>query len=126
MIRYDPARPFLPWMRTILRHLCLKYLICEERRPLAVSLMAVVEPATPRPGDQPDQAVDELDLRYRVARHLERLPETQRQAVVMVDLEEMTHDETASALGVTPESLRVILHRGRRALAERLDKEDAS
>jgi len=126
MTRYDSTRPFLPWLRTILRNCCLQFLAQERRRPEPVSLVTVGDPMSTRPSDQTDQALCEHDLRRRVARHLTRLPESQRQAVVMVDLEDTPQDETARVLGVTPDSLRVILHRGRRALAERLDKEDAS
>jgi len=123
--RYDPARPFIPWLRTILRNRCLQYLQREARRPEPVPLAAVGDQASDRLSDRPDRGIDEADLRQRLARQLSALPDTQREAVVMVDLEQQGHAETAAVLEVTPASLRVILHRARRALAERMLREDS-
>lgn len=124
--RYDASRPFAPWVRTILRNLCLKFLAGQRRQPQAVPLAAVGDPTTQRPDDQADQAVREHDLRCRVARALESLTESQRLAVTMVDLEDQPQAEVAEVLGLTRDSLRVILHRGRSAVARHLEKEDAS
>ncbi len=122
--RYDPRRPFLPWLRTILRNCCLQTLARQQRRPELIPLASVAEPPTNRPADQADQAAQDRRPAAAVARHLAALPETQRQAVAMIDIEQRGHAEVAEALGVAPESLRVILHRGRRALASRLSEED--
>jgi RNA polymerase sigma-70 factor (ECF subfamily) len=124
--RYDPARPFLPWIRTILRHRCLNHLARLAARPVPVALAVVGDPASERPADQTDHATQLADLRRRLARHLTALPASQREALVMVDLEEQSHAEAAAALAVTPASLRVILHRARRALAERLQREETT
>jgi len=124
--RFDARRPFLPWVRTILRHCCLQYLAAQARRPEPVPLAALGDPATEKASDQPDIMTDRADLRRRLARHLAGLPDTQRQAVVMIDLEQLDHAEAALALDLTPASLRVILHRGRRALARRMELEETS
>jgi len=123
---YDPRRPFLPWVQTILRNLCLQHLEREARRPVAVPLGVIAEPPTSRPGEDPDRQVAAADLRRALARHLVDLGESQRRALVMVDLEQRDREEVARELGLTPASLRVILCRARRAVAGRLVREELS
>lgn len=64
---------------------------------------------------------DELPIERRETREFVRncialLPESYRVAVVLRDIEDMTIDEAAAAIGVTPNALKVRLHRGRQAL----------
>lgn len=121
---YEPARPFLPWIGTILRRLCWQHLARAAREPGSRSLTAADEAATARPGDDPERATGDADLRRRLFRHLAALPATQRMAVVLVDLEQRDRREVAGQLDLTPASLRVILCRARRTLAVRLLAEE--
>lgn len=121
---YDPCHPFLPWIRTILRHLCWQQLAREARSPALMPLSGAPDPATNRPADDPEHEVRAADLRRRLARNLSDLADSQRQALIMVDLEQRDRAEVAQQLNLTPASLRVVLCRARRALAERLHAEE--
>lgn len=66
-------------------------------------------PDTPQPTS--DSAV-----RDRIVRALERLPRRQREAFVLVHLEQFTVKETASLLGVSLGTIKVHLHRALKAL----------
>jgi RNA polymerase sigma-70 factor (ECF subfamily) len=53
---------------------------------------------------------------------VEELPESYREAVVLCDLEEMTYEEAAAAVGCPVGTIRSRLHRGRAILTEKLSE----
>ena len=50
-----------------------------------------------------------------------RLPESYRQVLTLRDIEELTTEEVAEILGMTPNAVKIRLHRGRQALRTLLD-----
>jgi RNA polymerase sigma-70 factor (ECF subfamily) len=56
-----------------------------------------------------------------VERALERLPELERMAVLLTDVEGLEREDCCSALDVTATHLRVLLHRGRNRLRRMLE-----
>jgi RNA polymerase sigma-70 factor, ECF subfamily len=70
----------------------------------------------PRPWDEPEGKTLRNEIVDLVGRALDRLPERQRLVVTMRDVQGLSSDETCSALGLTPQNQRVLLHRGRAAL----------
>jgi len=66
---------------------------------------------------------DELSARetvFRVRQAIATLPEDYREVVVLCDLEEMSYDEAATALGSPVGTIRSRLHRARAMLLEKL------
>lgn len=55
---------------------------------------------------------------------LPRLPEYERMAVLLIDLQGVERTEVCSTLGVTPVHLRVLLHRGRHRLRKAVERGD--
>src|SRR4051794_4191061 len=70
----------------------------------------------PRPWGQPERAVLDQEVREVVGRALKHLPERQRLVVEMRDVDGMSAEEACSALHVSPQNQRVLLHRGRAAV----------
>ncbi len=71
----------------------------------------------------PGRAQDEfasIEAISRVRQAISTLPENYREAVVLCELEEMTYDEAALALGCPVGTVRSRLHRGRALLLEKL------
>jgi RNA polymerase sigma-70 factor (ECF subfamily) len=68
---------------------------------------------------------DALVMRDEVCRmvraSIDRLPESYRTVLLLRDIEELTTEETAEALGITPVAVKVRLHRARQALRTLLD-----
>jgi len=60
------------------------------------------------------------DLLAAIQRAVDELPETFREAVVLVDLEEQSYQHTANVLGIPVGTVRSRLFRGRRLLQESL------
>jgi len=76
------------------------------------------EPAEPWPADA---GPERREVRDRVRQAIDQLPETHRTVLVLRDIEELSTDEAAQALGITPGAVKVRLHRARQALRTLLD-----
>jgi RNA polymerase sigma-70 factor (ECF subfamily) len=60
------------------------------------------------------------ETRARVRMAIERLPETYRSVLMLRDIEELSTEEAAEALGITATAVKVRLHRARQALLKLL------
>lgn len=67
---------------------------------------------------KPEARAEMVSLSPPVARALETLPKQFRDAVVLVDIEELSYKDAAQMLGVPVGTVMSRLHRGRRALAD--------
>lgn len=70
------------------------------------------EPPVPW-SDDADARIDAASLATRVRACLHRLPDAQRQALVLRDVEGVPADDVCHVLGISDGNLRVLLHRGR-------------
>jgi RNA polymerase sigma-70 factor (ECF subfamily) len=66
--------------------------------------------------DRVDDHLVASELAARIHSFLPRLPEAQRQVVVLRDIEHLGADEVAAMLGISDGNQRVLLHRGRTRL----------
>lgn len=69
-----------------------------------------------------EEMVEREETRELVRRSIEKLPDTYRVVLLMRDIEEMSTEDTAQALGITPAAVKVRLHRARQALRTLLDR----
>ncbi|MEA2972907.1 MAG: hypothetical protein QOG82_1365 [Actinomycetota bacterium] len=79
-------------------------------------------PPTPWSDDAEDRIVARQTA-AKVSRHLNLLPDRQRQVVVMRDFEGLPATEVCTILGITEANQRVLLHRGRSRLRNMLERE---
>jgi RNA polymerase sigma-70 factor, ECF subfamily len=100
------------WMHRIVVNACLDRIRRRKVRP-AVPLE---DRDVPQPRD--DHAVTELQLDVRAA--LARLPDSQRLALVLVDMEDLPVAEAAALLGVPQGTVKSRCARGRMAMAQLL------
>ena len=63
--------------------------------------------------EETEERVDATHLAGRVRHHLRRLPDGQRQVVLLRDVEGLPSDEVCAVLGISEGNQRVLLHRGR-------------
>ena len=66
--------------------------------------------------ERPDQALERTQGLQEVVAAVQALPERQRDAIVLRELEGRSYDEIATALGVSDGSVRQLLHRARNTL----------
>jgi RNA polymerase sigma-70 factor (ECF subfamily) len=104
------------WVIGILSHKVIDHF---RRRSLLVdgSEERLLEAPSPEDLERVIAARQELG---RVERALRALPELERMALLMVDVEGVDREESRNALGVSATHLRVLLHRGRNRLREML------
>jgi RNA polymerase sigma factor (sigma-70 family) len=108
-------RPRTPenWLLVIAHNIVRQRIRQQRSRPAEVRLHAgIVDPA--EPGDE-RSSVEEL------VRALQRIPASQREALVMRELEGRSYKEIAGILGLTTGALETLLFRARRSLAEELE-----
>ena len=99
------------WLYRVVANLCIDRL----RRARMTPLEAVPEPEDERPS-----ALEDMQQRTRVdalQQALGRLPERQRQAVVLRHIEGLTNPEIADIMDVGVEAVESLTARGKRALA---------
>jgi RNA polymerase sigma-70 factor (ECF subfamily) len=100
------------WLHRIVVNACLDRVRRARARPTTAL------PATDVPALRDEHASTEVRLDVRAA--LARLPEHQRVALVLVDLQDMTVAEAAEVLGVAEGTVKSRCARGRAALGELL------
>jgi RNA polymerase sigma-70 factor, ECF subfamily len=75
-----------------------------------------------RQDSDPEAAAARAEVRRLLERAVDELPESFRIVFVLRDIEEMSIEETASHLGLRPETVKTRLHRARRLLRQSLDR----
>jgi RNA polymerase sigma-70 factor, ECF subfamily len=120
------------WLHRIVINVALMKLRSRKRKP-EVS----IEEQTPRfhaDGSRIIEAHDIVDLspayalererlRILMRRCMDRLPESYRVVLMLRDIEDMSTEETAEALGIKAVAVKVRLHRARQALKTLVQKE---
>jgi RNA polymerase sigma-70 factor (ECF subfamily) len=117
------------WLHRIVINASLMRLRTQRRRP-----EEDIEEYLPRFRDdghqlQPTEAWSEnaetilqrTELVGIVRAAIDQLPDTYREVLLLRDIEELSTDEAAEVLGVTPNAVKVRLHRARQALRTLLD-----
>jgi RNA polymerase sigma-70 factor (ECF subfamily) len=104
-----------PWLFGIARNVLL--MSVRRTRLEAAARERLGLPVAPAPAEE--AWLDGLD------EALDALPETQREAIRLRVVDDLTYDDVAVALGTTPAAARVRVHRGLSALRARLTKEAA-
>jgi RNA polymerase sigma-70 factor (ECF subfamily) len=75
-----------------------------------------------RQDSDPEAAAARAEGRRLLERAMDELPAAFRMVLVLRDIEEMSTEETASHLGLRPETVKTRLHRARRLLRQSLDR----
>ncbi len=111
---YDPARPFKPWLAAIVRHRLLDELRRIKRRSAKETTVDDFDVTSNRLVSNSDQeAVDEV----QALRHaLDQLPEAQRQAIILLKLQDKSLAEAALEMGTNIGALKVSVHRALKRL----------
>lgn len=104
--RFDPSLRFAPWLFTICKTVMLDGLRKENRKE--VVLEEVGEIAVPEPPEESGAGA--------ALASLEALPRTQREAIEMRYLEDLSFEEIAERLNKSPGNVRQIVSRGIRQL----------
>lgn len=119
----DPDRPFYAWLYQIVRRLCFNFLRdrSTRRRRLAEATPWLTQEANVRAvqGD-PARSAERAELRARVQAAIEKLPEREREVLVLKEYEGLRYREIAELVGIPIGTVMSRLYYARRRLAEHL------
>lgn len=122
--RFDVERPFAPWLYQIARNVARNRAESRSRWKTEELTEAGRESARARP----DAELESAELRRLVTEAMETLPDQQRIAFRLSDVEGYRSDEVARIMGLTAGTVRSHIHHARRALRaslrRRLDETD--
>ena len=116
------------WLHRIVVNACLMRLRSQKRKP-----EELLDPQLPEfddygfrigPTEMPPASADELlesaEVRERVRKGIDGLPENYRTVLILRDIEDFNTAETAEMLGLTTDAVKVRLHRARLALRSKI------
>ena len=112
---YDRSRPFGPWLMRIAQNAAIDLL-----RRRAVRHADPLDEAVTTQGRNPLQHAEAAEIRRALAGALAELPERQRVAITLFDIEGWPHADIAETLGVPEGTVRSDLFHARRRLREAL------
>src|SRR5262249_53568592 len=126
--KYHPTAKFSTWLFTIANNLALNSLRSRQRKPVVPLNVHDSGPLGPRPAEslvqdrdrQPSQRLQQQELAAVVQQALEGLNERQRVAVVLNKFEDMSYEEVAQVMGLTPKAVKSLLSRARANLRQAL------
>jgi RNA polymerase sigma-70 factor (ECF subfamily) len=113
--KWTPGKArFDTWLHRVALNLC--YARLRRRREIPTD----TPPDPPDEGPAPDRALLAAETGAQVDGALERLPDRQREAVVLCHYQELSNIEAAARMEISVEALESVLSRGRRALRQAL------
>jgi RNA polymerase sigma factor (sigma-70 family) len=116
---FDPGRAFAPWFYRIVANRCANANRSRARRRSEPASAELVSGAP-----TPDQAAETAALGDRLRVALSRLPERQRQILLLYEVDGYSGPEIGEILGVAPGTVRWHLHQARAAMRALLADED--
>jgi RNA polymerase sigma-70 factor (ECF subfamily) len=118
---YDPARPFLPWLRAIAKRRAIDLLRAHYRTAGREVFDEDAYQTHADTGPEADSALGHDDRARVLAEAIRGLPPGQRQAVELLALRETSLEEAAGQTGRSKGALKVNLHRAIQALRQRME-----
>ncbi len=127
---FEASSMLSTWLHRIVVNACLMKLRTKRRReeidleeylPRFKEDGHQLEPSQPWT-ESAESMLERDELRAFVRASIDQLPETHRVVLQLRDIEELSTDETAEVLGITPNAVKIRLHRARQALRALLDE----
>ena len=116
---YDPTRPFGPWLVTIANRRLIDRLRRQGRLRARETPLAPEHETFPA---EPSNLDDEMSDRRELVEAIKGLPQSQRKAIELLKLKEMSLKEASGATGMSITALKVATHRALASLRQILSK----
>ncbi len=127
---FDGRSQLSTWIHRIAINACLMKLRSRRRRPerlISELLPTYLDdghqtfPTPAWPGVNADEPNLPEQLREKIREQMNLLPESHRIVIMLRDIEELSTEETAAALGISVDATKTRLHRARQALRTLLE-----
>jgi RNA polymerase sigma-70 factor (ECF subfamily) len=113
------------WLVGILSHKIIDHFRKRTRAGRVLDSEAAPEDLSAPASSSPEHALGRKEALTLVEAALADLPELERMAILLIDVEGHDHDEACNVLEVRATHLRVLLHRGRHRLRKALENAEA-
>jgi len=121
---YQPIAKFSTWIFTITRNNCVTKL---RKRKNIFSLWVrnetgeeeLLDPADPAAA-LPDELVKEKEMTAQIKKAIEKLPETQREALVLREYQDLSYEEISQVLGCSLDNVKILIFRARERIRQEL------
>lgn len=119
LYRYDPKRPFAPWLRRIALNKCRDF---GRRRAVRRMLLHLVAAEAPQLAATETETADEEAQASERLRRLDRavaeLPSRYKEPLLLTAIEGLSHDAAAEILGISAKAVEMRVYRGRQRLRD--------
>ncbi len=112
LYRFNGQYALQPWVARIATNISLDIIRGRARRP-AVDERALEEHEREDPGEKPDEAVERLVQRDLILNVLADMPDTHRRALVLREMEGLSHKEIGDELEISPAQAKALIHRAK-------------
>lgn len=116
---YDPDEPFTPWLHAIARYKLIDHLRRTRASLANLPLEDVDELAE-------QDTHNEVESGHDLQKLLSKLPDKMRRAIQCVKIEGLSIAEAAKRCGMSESAVKINVHRGMRALADAISREEAT
>lgn len=113
LARFDPARPFRPWLFRIALNRAASWKSRNEGRETVPLEDLTSDPAAP---DDVPGALEQHEVGQRVRLAIAELSPQQQQAIVLVELEGFAANQAAEVMGCSPATVRQHVFRAKKRL----------
>lgn len=117
---YDPARPFMPWLRAIVQRRAIDHLRAHGRRAGREVFDELAYLNHPDEGPAANAGLEQADRSRALNEAIATLSPGQREAVDLLALQDRSLDEASAATGRSKGALKVNLHRAIHTLRTQL------
>ena len=119
--RYDPDRPFSPWLHRIALNKCRDFGRRQTVRRTVLRLLALVtEDPAPLEVARAEEEAEATARLARLDKAIAALPSRYKEPLLLTAIEGLSQDEAAAILGTTRKAIEMRLYRARRKLADEL------
>jgi len=122
--KYQPTAKFSTWLFTIARNSCINKL--RKRKNIFSMWMQNSENGEyevldlPDTGALPDHLIKEKEMTAQVKKAIEKLPDTQREALVLREYQNLSYEEIRQILNCSLENVKILIFRARERLRQEL------
>jgi RNA polymerase sigma-70 factor (ECF subfamily) len=108
--QWQPQAKVSTWLHHITHNLCIDAHRRKKGEVVDITQVELIDP------QQPAHHQQQQDVALQVQSALQKLPESQRSAIILCYYQEMSNREAAQVLGMTVSALESLMARGRRKL----------
>lgn len=122
--KYDPGRPFFPWMYKVANNVIYSHLRSQRNKNQEISLDKVIDfsPLIPNRDTHPEEYSTSRETQRLVQQAIAELPEKYRVPLVLKYLEDLSYKSIGEILDLPVTTIETRLYRGKILLQKRLNK----